>query len=112
MQPSDDIDEGLRRAAQPDVAAVDRIARAALASGVRSHRPVGVIPVIAMLVCLAALGAWWSHRDTRAAVTSRGNDDAVFLRTPDGTIWMVAGVPAREYLPPGTCVVIGAGETP
>jgi hypothetical protein len=112
MHPSNDVDETLRRVSRPDEMAVDRITRAALASDVRSHRPAGVIPVIAMLVCLAALGAWWSRRDTRAAVTSTGNDAAVFLQAPDGTAWIVAGVFTKEYLPPGTCVVIGAGETP
>jgi hypothetical protein len=112
MHPSDDVDERLRRAARPNEMAVDRITRAALANVARSRRPARLIPVAALLVCLLALGAWWSHRATRTAVTFKDNGDAILLQAPDGTTWIVAGVPAKEYLPPGTCVVIGAGEIP
>jgi hypothetical protein len=112
MHPSDDVDERLRRAARPDEMAVDRITGAALASVARSRRRARLVPVAAVLVCLLALGAWWTHRAARTGVTSKGNDDAIFLQTPDGTTWIVAGVPATNYLPPGTCVVIAAGETP
>jgi hypothetical protein len=112
MHPSDDVDERFRRAARPDEMAVDRIARAALASVARSRRLARLIPVAALLVCLLALGAWWSHRAARTAATSNSSGDAILLQAPDGTTWIVAGVPAKEYLPPGTCVVIAAGETP
>ena len=112
MHPSDDVDERLQRAARPDETAVDRTARAALASVARSRRPVRLIPVAALLVCLLAFGAWWTHRAATTAVTFKGNGDAILLQAPDGTTWIFAGVPAKEYLPPGTCIVIGAGETP
>jgi len=111
MHPSDDVDERLRRTARPDESAVDRIARAALAGAARSRRPARLIPVAALIVCLLAAGAWWTHRATRTDVTFQGSGDAIFLQTPDGTTWIVAGIPAKEYLPPGMCVVVGAGET-
>lgn len=111
MHPSDDLDERLRRAARPAEAAVDRIARTALAGAAPLRNLSRLIPVAAVLVCLLALGAWWTHRAARTGVTSEGNDDAIFLQASDGTTWIVVGVPEREYLPPGTCVVIGAGET-
>lgn len=110
MHPSDDVEETLRRVSRPDQMAVDRIARAALAGVVQSRRRLSLIPMAALIVCLLAAGAWWAHRPTSMAVTSRGSDDATFVQAPDGTTWIVLGVTEKEYLPPGTCVLVGAGE--
>ncbi len=108
MLPIDDLDERLRRAAMADRSTAERVASAALSGADRAHRPAGLVVIAALaLVCVVAIGAWWSWRPPTSRAIA-GDDGIISLRAPDGTTWIFAG-PSGDMLPPGTCVVIAAG---
>jgi ferric-dicitrate binding protein FerR (iron transport regulator) len=111
MHSLDDIDARLQRAARPDDEAVDRLTRAALATALPPRRSGRAARLAAVLVCLLTLAIWWSRRPTTLPATLESSGDAIRLQTADGTTWIFAGPVVQEYLPPGTCVVVGAGGT-
>jgi hypothetical protein len=105
----DELDERLRRVAEPEAAVVTRIVRAVLADGreasprglasfwrLREH-PAAVAVLTASLVAVVSLGAWWARRPA-AALAGVYRVETVSAAAPDGVYRAEAvplGAPSR-----------------
>jgi hypothetical protein len=126
---TDDLDDRLRRAAEPEPEAVDRVVRVALASADAGRPGSAVVPVrewhgafatlAACLIATVTFGVWWCARQaspapagvyraeaSRSVITSR----VVAVTADDGTTLILSTTPGDEWLPPGSRIVVGGGE--
>ena len=126
---TDDLDDRLRRAAEPEPEVVDRVVRVALASAGAGRTESAIMPVrewhgafatlAACLVAMVTLGVWWCARQaspasvgvyrveaSRSVITSR----VMGLTTDDGTTLILSTMPGDDWLPPGSGIVVGGGD--
>jgi len=125
---TDDLDDRLRRAAEPEPQVVDRVVRGALASlAGRTESTIMLVrewrgafaTLAACLVAAVTFGVWWCVRPATPAsagvyrVESLPSDDAaqvISVTNEDGTRWILSTAPDHAWLPQGSSIVAGAGE--